>query len=394
MASKQSKIDIINTDIVVVGGGLAGTAAAINIAKAGFDIVHLAPLAPKDLRTSALMGPSMDILTSSGLVSDPDSIGTPLTKIRIIDATDRLIRAPEALFDAREVGYKSFGYNLANNDLLSSFDEQAKKLKNYSRIKAYFSSLKHDDNSYLVTTNDGLEIKCKLIVGADGKKSPVREAAGISIKKHDYKQSALVCDLELERGIDETSIEFHHKNGPFTLVPAGKNIANLVWIDDDFLLNQVKSKGEKALLDEFSKYSMGLFGEIKLLSKAFIFPLATFSANICGKDGVVLLGEAAHGFPPVGAQGLNLSLRDIIALVDILRQVDKANNDWAKIAADKYGKQRQADLKQTIFMVDGLFKSLLSDFLPVQAFRAGGIWALKTLPFLRKKGFLVGMGER
>ncbi len=385
---------IITTDIVVVGGGLAGTAAAISIAKAGFDVIHLAPDAAKDLRTSALMGPSMDILTSSGLVPDPDNIGTPLTKIRIIDATDRLIRAPECLFDAREAGYDNFGYNLANIDLLKSFEKQAKKLKNYSRIKGYFSSLRFNNNKYLIKTDDGIAIECSLIVGADGKKSPIREAANIGISKHDYKQSALVCNLDLAKPLNATSVEFHHKNGPFTLVPAGGNKANLVWIDDNKYLQNIKNTEEKAIITEFEKYSMHLFGEIKLTSKIFIFPLATFSANVFGKNGIVLLGEAAHGFPPVGAQGLNLSLRDIIDLVDILKTANKNDVNWAKLVSNEYEKQRKTDLKQTIMMVDSLFKSLLSDFLPVQVVRATGIWALKTLPFLRKKAFSIGMGER
>ncbi len=390
----MSKKNIIKADILVVGGGLAGMAAAVSIAKAGFDIVHLAPKAPKDLRTSALMGPSMDFLIDSGLVKDPDKIGTPLRKIRIIDGTNRLFRAPEALFDAREANYQNFGYNLANIDLLASFEEQAKKTKNYSRINGYFSKLNKKNNKYIIVTDDGAEIECSLIIGADGKKSPIRKAANISIKKNDYRQSALVCDLELEREIGETSIEFHYENGPFTLVPAGGKKANLVWIDNDNYLNQVKQADQQEQIKIFEKFSQNLFGNIKLISDIYIFPLTTFSAKIYAKDNIVLLGEAAHGFPPVGAQGLNLSLRDIIDLLDILTKVDKSKENWAILAAKDYAKKRKSDVKQTIFMVDGLFRSLMSDFLPVQALRSGSIWALKTLPILRKKAFSIGMGKR
>src|SRR5690606_15928230 len=88
----------------VVGGGLTGVAAAIVCARAGLETVHLAPPAPPDRRTSALMQPSVDFLHSAGLVDVPESIGNPLTRIRIIDATGRLIRAPETLFDAAEIG--------------------------------------------------------------------------------------------------------------------------------------------------------------------------------------------------------------------------------------------------------------------------------------------------
>ncbi len=391
---KQKYKRLKESEIVVVGGGLAGTAAALSLANAGFRIIHLAPNAPKDKRTSALMGPSIDFLLSTGLISNVEKIGTPLTKIRLIDATDRLIRSPEALFDAQEAGYKNFGYNFANSSLLASFMRKGKKLKNYVRISSYFEKLNYDGKYYTIQTSDKTKIKTLLIIGADGKNSAIRKAANIEIKKQNYKQSALVCDLKLSKPLNETSVEFHHKQGPFTLVPAGGNIANLVWIDDNEKLQQLKTKNKLILEKEFIKYSQNLFGNIELISDIFIFPLSSFRAKILGKNGIILLGEAAHGFPPVGAQGLNLSLRDIISLLDILEKTNKNHREWAKIISQKYATIRQKDLIGTIFVVDSLFKSLLADFLPIQAIRAGGIWMLKELPILRKKIFSLGIGKR
>ncbi len=390
----MEKTNIIETDIVVVGGGLAGTAASVCIAQMGFEVIHLAPKTPLDRRTSALMGPSIDILRSSSLVPDPSKIGVELSKIRIIDATHRLIRAPEALFDSREAGLSNFGYNFTNIDLLKSFDEKAKTLKNYTRIIASFKMLVSNDENIIIKTDKGQTIKSQMLVGADGKKSPTRVAAGISIKEKKHAQSALVCDLELERDLDGASVEYHYDNGPFTLVPAGGKKANLVWMDKDEILRGAQEKGDEYLIKEFEKHSMGLFGNIKLISKTFIFPLTNLSANIAGKNGIILVGEAAHAFPPVGAQGLNLSLRDIVELVDILELADKTNPNWGLDASEKYAKGREGDLKMTFAMVDTLFKSLLADFLPIQAIRSGGIWALKTIPSLAKKAFHVGMGRR
>ena len=107
-----------DADIIVVGGGLAGLAAAAGLARLGLSIIHLAPAAPPDRRTSALMMPSVDFLRRSGLVDDPAEIGHALTAIRIIDATPRLIRAPETLFEAAEIGLPAFGWNFANAVLL------------------------------------------------------------------------------------------------------------------------------------------------------------------------------------------------------------------------------------------------------------------------------------
>ncbi|VAW21881.1 hypothetical protein MNBD_ALPHA11-2354, partial [hydrothermal vent metagenome] len=112
--SSSNADNTIGADIIIVGGGLAGLIAACGLAKSGKKIIHLAPPAPPDLRTSALMSPSVEILQQLDLVSDPDEIGEPLTKIRLIDATSRLLRAPEALFESSEAGVAAFGWNFAN----------------------------------------------------------------------------------------------------------------------------------------------------------------------------------------------------------------------------------------------------------------------------------------
>jgi 2-octaprenyl-6-methoxyphenol hydroxylase len=114
-----------SAEIIVVGGGLAGLAAAVSLARSGHEVIHLAPAAPPDRRTSALMMPSVEFLLSSGLIDSAESVGHPLTAIRIIDATPRLIRAPETLFDAREAGLDAFGWNFGNATLLASFQAAA-----------------------------------------------------------------------------------------------------------------------------------------------------------------------------------------------------------------------------------------------------------------------------
>ena len=115
-------------DAIVVGGGLTGAASAIALAKAGLDTLHLAPKGQLDRRTSALMMPSVDYLCSAGLIDEPEKLGHALTQIRIIDATNRLIRAPETLFEAGEAGLGAFGWNFANAKLLQRFEEVATTL--------------------------------------------------------------------------------------------------------------------------------------------------------------------------------------------------------------------------------------------------------------------------
>ena len=379
-----------DADAIVVGGGLAGVAAAIAAAKAGLKTIHLAPAGPPDRRTSALMMPSVDFLRSAGLIDEPGALGHALTQIRIIDATNRLIRAPETLFDAQEAGMAAFGWNFANIKLMERFHAVAGSLPNLETRNAGATDLL----GTTITLTDASKLSAPLIVGADGKKSLVRTRAGITTRETVFTQAALVCDLDLGRPIAGASIEFHYPQGPFTLVPAGANRANLVWIDDRAVLETAKAGGPEALLATFREKSQRLFGTITLASPAFVFPLSTLSVDRAGADGVVLVGEAAHAFPPIGAQGLNLGLRDVADLAASLATIDRSAPDWANRVSIDYVARRAADLARTGGMVDTLFRSLLADMLPAQALRAGGLWALKLAPALRKQAFAVGMGSR
>ncbi len=394
--SNSAADDVITSDVIIIGGGLAGQVAAYAIASTGLNTIHLAPSTPIDRRTSALMTPSVSILQELGLVDDPAQMGFPLEKIRIIDATSRLIRAPEALFNSAEVGEEAFGWNFANAELTKRFAPKIKKLGNLTAVQASAKKMYRTGNNWALDLSNGSTIHAHLIIGADGKKSFVRQSMGIGTNQRDHKQSALVCDLSLERPLNGESVEYHYDNGPFTLVPAGGNKANLVWVENEDILAQVKAKSPQGIRDILQEKSKNLFGHISLDTGVFVFPLSTFEADKLGMEGVVLVGEAGHAFPPIGAQGLNLSLRDVkdllVCLSDNAQDSFPSMQDWADKVSQEYAQKRKVDIKRTKTMVDTLFSSLLSELLPAQALRTGGIWALKSIPPLRKYAFQLGMG--
>ena len=379
---------------IVVGGGLAGVAAGVAVARTGLETVHLAPTAPPDRRTSALMMPSVTFLQETGLIDAPEAIGHALSQIRIIDSTPRLIRAPETLFDSRDAGIPAFGWNFANGPLLERFHASAASLPNLTIRPVGATALRREGNEWVVTLSDGASLRAPLVVGADGKKSMVRAAAGLRATERQFEQSALVCDLDLGRPIGGTSIEFHYPKGPFTLVPAGGNRANLVWIDDANVLADAQAGGPETLLARFAEKSQRLFGSVALASPSVVFPLGVLSVDRAGADGIVLAGESCHAFPPIGAQGLNLGLRDVADLARAISAIDRSRPDWAVAVSTDYARRRAADLARTGGMVDTLFRSLLADMIPAQALRAGGLWALKLAPALRKRAFALGMGLR
>jgi 2-octaprenyl-6-methoxyphenol hydroxylase len=381
-------------DAVVVGGGLSGLAAVVAVAKTGLNVIHVAPKSPVDRRTSALMMPSVQYLQDSGLIDDPAGLGVPLTQIRIIDATRRLLRAPETLFDSKEAGLDAFGWNFANTKLNAAFEAAKAAFDNIESIETTVKDLKVGPGTSVLTLGNGEILETSLLVGADGKRSLVREEGNFRARENGFTQAALVCDLTLGRAIGGASIEFHYPQGPFTLVPAGDKRANLVWIDDRTVLEAAQKSGAEALVATFLEKSMRLFGDIALASPAHVFPLSTISVDKAGADGVVLVGESAHAFPPIGAQGLNLGLRDVADLSEALEMVNGTEPGWAKAVSEDYASRRAGDLTRTGTLVDGLFRSLLADMLPAQALRAGGLWALKLMPGLRKQAFGIGMGQR
>lgn len=381
-----------HTQIAVIGGGLVGKAVAVASARAGFKTLHIAPAAPEDRRTSALMQPSVDYMRAAGLLNDPDASGVPLRRIRIIDATERMLRAPETMFDARETGVDAFGWNFANTELNACFAASGDALPGLSTRQASLSTASRDGALWSLELDDGTRLTADLVVGADGKKSRVRELAGIGVREKVYRQAALVCDLDLGRALDGESVEFHYPNGPFTLVPAGGTKANLVWIDLPDTLEAARADIEtlkRALLDK----SQHLFGALNPLSPSFIFPLSSLSVERAGKDGAVLVGEAAHAFPPIGAQGLNLGLRDVANLDRCLSAANPAAWGWADGVARSYAAGRKDDLTRTGLFVDGLFTSLLSPHLPAQALRTAGLWSLKAIPALRRRAMAFGLGQ-
>jgi 2-octaprenyl-6-methoxyphenol hydroxylase len=384
----------MDADAIVVGGGLAGLAAAIAVAKAGLSTIHLAPPGPPDRRTSALMMPSVEYLQSSGLIGAPETFGQKLNQIRIIDATSRLLRAPETVFNASEVGLDAFGWNFANVRLMEAFGASIAALPNLRTVPQILSGFELGPDGPALTLADGSRLRAPLVIGADGKKSLVRAEAGFRARENGFTQAALVCDLELGRGLDGASVEFHYPNGPFTLVPAGGKRANLVWIDERDVLKRAQSLDKDALTALLLEKSQRLFGAITLATPTHMFPLSTITVDQAGANGVVLVGEAAHAFPPIGAQGLNLGLRDVADLSAALACVDRSQPDWAIRLSLDYGQRRADDLSRTGGLVDTLFRSLLADMLPAQALRAGGLWALKLMPALRKQAFAVGMGSR
>ena len=370
------------TGIAVVGAGPVGLAAALLLANTGYEVALVAPVGPpQDRRTSALLAGSVALLERLGVWPEIAAEAAPLRTMRIVDGTSRLIRAPEVAFDAEEIGLPAFGYNVANTALVAAL-ERAVAARGLGRVDALAVQVTTGPDDITITLSNGDRLNAKLAAAADGRRSKVRDGAGIAIDEWRYDQAALVCNVRHTQPHHDTSTEFHTEHGPFTLVPLVGNRSSLVWVDRPRESERRLALADADIAAEIETRSHAILGGIDMDGPRQVFPLSGMTVRDFAAHRVMLVGEAAHMFPPIGAQGLNLGYRDVIALGETLAGPVADPGDAAHLAA--YSSARRVDVWSRTAAVDALNRTLLSDFLPVQALRGLGLFLVDRIPALRR----------
>lgn len=369
-------------EIAVIGGGPVGLTTALLLARLNIETVAIFPPPPLsgDRRTAALFAGSIELLRNLDVWRQLAPHGAPMFGIRILDDRGALLRAPEALFRAAEHGLTEFGFNVPNAAILSALTAAAASMPALTVIHAAVAELIHRDDDVLVRTMDGQDIAAGLIAGADGRNSLVRRSAGITSRAWDYPQSATVCAFEHDRPHHGISTEFHRANGPLTTVPMPGNASSLVWVDSRDEATHLADLSDAEFGQILETRLAGLLGTVSKVGPRGAFPLSGLSAQTMGQGRTVLLGEAAHVMPPIGAQGLNLGLRDAAVLAEC---VMTARGD-ARAAVASYARDRAPDVTSRIAAIDALNRSLLTDFLPVHLARGLGIFGLAAFAPLRR----------
>jgi 2-octaprenyl-6-methoxyphenol hydroxylase len=374
-----------SVEVAVVGGGPAGLTAAIALAAAGVETALISKAPPADNRTTALLAGSVAALEALEVWPFCRDQAAPLTAIRLIDDTRRLIRAPEVLFEAAEIGLEAFGHNIANRHLLAALDKRGAALANLRRIDAAVTAVEPDESGVAVRLGDGATLDARLVVGADGRKSLCRAAAGITTTRQEYPQAALTLNLAHARPHDGTSTEFHTEHGPFTLVPLPGLRASLVCVTEPDEAERLAALDAVALSEEIERRSHSILGKVTVEEGHGLFPLGIETVRAFAGSRIALVGEAAHVMPPIGAQGLNLGLRDVATIGEL---VVEARRDGGDVGSDvmlrEYDRRRRTDVTGRAVAVDMLNRSLLSDFLPVQATRGFGLYLIDRIAPLRR----------
>ncbi|MCW9043823.1 MAG: UbiH/UbiF family hydroxylase, partial [Pseudopelagicola sp.] len=391
-------------DILISGGGIAGLTAAAAFGSAGINVQCVDPAPPiterdsagADLRTTAFLQPARTLLDEAGLWDRLAPHAAPLEIMRIIDAGGdkpeaRLVKE----FVASEISDAPFGWNLPNWLLRREMVAHLQEMDNVDlRLGTATTGLVTRTNEARVPLSDGTHTTARLVIAADGRNSPMREAAAIPVHTTRYGQKALAFAVTHPIPHENVSTEVHRSGGPFTLVPLpdyeGKPSSAIVWMERGPRADALFRMDPEAFEQEMTARSTGLFGPLTLASRRTLWPIISQSATRLYGERLALVAEAAHVVPPIGAQGLNMSLGDMRTLLDLAKAAP--DDLGAPAMLEAYHRKRFAEVKLRVKGIDMLNRASMVSARPLRDVRAFGLNALYALSPVRKTLMQMGLG--
>jgi 2-octaprenyl-6-methoxyphenol hydroxylase len=378
-------------DVAVVGAGPIGAAAALAAARAGFRTALVAPPARFEPgRTAAVMEPSLAWLATLGVSEALEAAGAPLAGISIVDVTGSLFRAPSVDFRARDIGLERFGLNIANDALVSALEAALAREPLVTRFALTATGVETANGAARLRLADRSTLAARAVIAADGKRSALRESAGIGVTAWRHRQTALTFHVLHRRDHFDVSTELHTRSGPFTLVPMGLGRSSVVWMMEPRRAKRLLALDDAAFSEAATQESEMALGRLTLVGDRGRIPMEGLVARRFASGPLALVGEAAHAFPPIGAQGLNLGLRDAKSALSALA----ARPDDPSAAFAAYDRERRLDVGGRTLAVEALNRSLLMDLPPLDLARGAVMTALAAAPPLRRLVMRVGVGAR
>ena len=399
-------MDRLQVDVLVSGGGVAGLTAAAAFGSAGFSVICTDPTPPvtdreadgADHRSTAFLHPSIPVLQAAGLWDRLSPFAAPLQVMRIVDAGGP-VAEPRVIkdFDAAEISDQPFGWNLPNWLLRREMVARLAELPNVTFLPGTATArILTRDAEALATLSNGQRIRARLIVAADGRASTVREQAGIGVKTTRYGQKALAFATTHPVPHNNVSTEIHRSGGPFTLVPLpdldGQPSSAIVWMETGAEVARLAALPVAEFEAAMNERSCGILGPLTLRSARTVWPIITQVADRMVATRIALMAEAAHVMPPIGAQGLNMSLADLAALIDLAVADPAGLGGTAMLQA--FENKRHLEVKARLAGIDLLNRTSMLGEPFLRDLRAGALNALYSLGPVRKTLMKAGLGVR
>lgn len=386
-------------DIVVAGGGIAGLTAAAGFGNRGYSVLLTDPASDisaagaGDLRSTAFLQPAQALLEDIGVWEHLAAHAMPLQVMRIVDAGGSTPAARvTAEFDAAEISSLPFGWNVPNRHIREGLLARLGTLPNVrlatgSGVVSVLTRLREAR----LTLADGAQIATPLLIAADGRDSVVREALGIAVTTTRFGQKALAFTVTHDRPHESVSTEVHRSGGPFTLVPLpdidGRPASAVVWMENGpeaLRLNQLEVADFN---EEMNVRSAKVLGELSLKGGRSVWPIiAQISSRFAGEH-CALIAEAAHVVPPIGAQGLNMSLADIELLLSL---TDRGIGSPAML--DAYSRTRHREAEIRVRGVAALNRASMAESATIRDLRAEALKLIHRAAPVRKRLMKKGLG--
>ncbi|MEM9097544.1 MAG: FAD-dependent monooxygenase [Pseudomonadota bacterium] len=380
------------TQVAIVGGGLIGPALALALKSASIEAVVLdaKPVETRaaddfDGRAYAIALGSQRLLATLGIWDTVAGEAQPITDIHVSEGT-----APDPLlhFDPKELDEGRFGWILEDRFLRRALLDALSEADIADFAPVSVEGMARDTYGAALTLSDGKVLNADLVVAADGRRSGLGRMAGISQVGWRYEQTGLVNAIAHERPHNGLAHQSFFPGGPFAVLPLTGNRSSLVWSERRAAAERLSALPDGAFTEEIAHRIGGRLGQIELIGKRWAYPLDLSLATAYAADRLALVGDAAHGVHPIAGQGMNMGLRDIAALAEVLTDASRLGEDIGKLTVlSRYQQWRRFDATSMALGMDALNQLFSNRSRVLSTVRQAGLRAVDALGTARR-GFM------
>ncbi len=388
-------------DVLILGGGLVGSALAVALDAHGLSSIVVDIADPEvilaagfDGRASAIASAPWRMLDAIGVIDRIRDRGCPIQGIRVSDGLE-----PGKLDFVPEAGEGALGHMFENRYLRGALHAAAQAAPHVDlRMKTRAVSVDRGPHGVVATLDSGAVVRASLLIAAEGRNSPTRDAAGLRVARWTYDHAAIVTSLHHEHSHENVAFEIFYPQGPFAILPLNDDEQGhrsaIVWSVRRNQADGMLKLSERGLLAEASKRMGGFLGELGPLGPRSSYPLGFHHAATITAERLALVGDAAHGIHPIAGQGVNVGFRDVATLVEVLVDGKRLGLDLgdAQLLA-RYERWRSLDTFMVAAATDGLTRLFGIPGRTANAVRRFGLSAVEKLPPLKQRFIAEARGE-